>query len=64
MACYDAGNKLIDAKAEKVTIPANTIDGTYTFTFELNAPKTNTIKFFGWSADGKLMPHTFVKTLK
>lgn len=62
VACYDKENKLIDGKYEIVTIPAETIDGVYTF--DLSAPNTNTIKFFVWSADGKLVPYTFVKTLK
>jgi len=62
VACYNKDNKLIDAKSEMVTIPANTIDGEYTF--ELNAPDTKMIKFFVWAADGTIKPYTFVKTIQ
>ena len=62
VACYDSKNKLIEVKSESITIPAKTIDGVYEFNF--TAPNTKTIKFFVWSADGTLVPYTYVKTLK
>ncbi len=62
VACYDAGNKLIEVGVENVSVPAKTIEGEYVF--EITAPKTNMIKFFVWSADGTMIPYTFVKTLK
>ena len=62
VACYDEDNKLISVMSETVSIPAKTIEGEYEFSF--TAPKTKTIKFFVWSADGKMIPYTFVKTIK
>ena len=68
IACYDAEGNLIAVKsaivdAAGVTVGKGTFSGKFT-TAEFNAPGTKDIKIFTWSADGNMVPYSFVKTIK
>lgn len=62
VACYDEDGRFISAKQHGVTVAPNMLSSE--FSFKINAPGAALIKMFVWSADGNMIPYTFVKTLE
>lgn len=61
-ACYDKDGRFISLEKAEATAAAS--DFSEKITLKVSAPDAVLVKLFVWSADGTMIPYTFVKTLE